>query len=232
MDEEELVRENESLMQELSVLGRDPAVFAGLLPDELNLRLKKAVAYAEEAREAELLGREPPPTYLDPASPDWMPDGDDMVHCTASQLLGDDFILLGDDALSDAEVEQQLHSVIERLAEQGISLGINETVPERLAYRYLLEELRQGMDVMPGWVLDGCDGCCEECFQLPYCKTGKELAEEYRFAVPAPPVPPREVDSETATARPRSYWRWPTINMGQRGDIPAEGSDFFGDVPF
>ncbi len=120
MDEEELVRENESLMQELSVLGRDPAVFAGLLPDELNLRLKKAVAYAEEAREAELLGREPPPTYLDPASPDWMPDGDDMVHCTASQLLGDDFILLGDDALSDAEVEQQLHSVIERLAEQGI----------------------------------------------------------------------------------------------------------------
>jgi hypothetical protein len=108
----------------------------------------------------------------------WIPDVDDVVHRTASQLLGDDFILLGDDAFSDAEVEQQLHSVIERLAEQGISLGINETVPERLAYRYLLEELRQGMYVMPGWVLDGCDGCCEECFQLPFCKAGKELAEE------------------------------------------------------
>jgi hypothetical protein len=41
---------------------------------------------------------------------------------------------------------------------------------------------------------------------LPYCKTGKELAEEYRFAVPAPPVPPREVDSETAMARPKSFF--------------------------
>lgn len=52
MDDEELTRENEDLMQQLLVLGRDPAVFADLLPDELNLRLKKVIAYAEEAREA------------------------------------------------------------------------------------------------------------------------------------------------------------------------------------
>jgi hypothetical protein len=69
MDDEDLVRENESLTQQLLVLGHDPAVFADLLPDELNLRLKKAIACAEEAREAELLGREPPPAFLDPTSP-------------------------------------------------------------------------------------------------------------------------------------------------------------------
>jgi len=232
VDDEDLVRENKTLVQQLVVLGRDPAVFADLLPDEMNLRLKKAIAYAEEAREAELLGREPPPAYLDAASPHWIPDIDDMVHRTADQLLGDDFILLAEEALSDAEVEEQLHLVIGRLAKQGISFGINETVPERLAYRCLLEDLREGIDVMPGLVLDGCDGCCEECFQLPYCETGKKLAEEYHFEVPPPPVPARAIDSEDPASRAKRYWNWPADGSPQRAGNPADGRDFTDDIPF
>ena len=232
MDDGELMRENESLKQQLILLERDPAVFADLLPDEMNSRLKKAITYAEEAREAALLGRELPPAFLDPTSPHWIPDVDDMVHRTARQLLGDDFILLAEEALSDAEVEEQLHRVIDRLAKRGVSFGINETVPERLAYRYLLEELRAGMDVMPGWVLDGCDGCCEECFQLPYCKTGNKLAEEYHFEMPAPPIPARVIDSDDQASRPRSYWRWPPEDTTPRADSPAKDSDFTDDVPF
>ena len=41
-----------------------------LLPDEMNLRLKKAVRFAEEEKEARLLGKEPPPRFLDPLSPE------------------------------------------------------------------------------------------------------------------------------------------------------------------
>jgi hypothetical protein len=56
--EEELLRENEALEVELRLLGRDPSEFQGLLPQEANVRLKRSIAYAEEAREAELLGKD------------------------------------------------------------------------------------------------------------------------------------------------------------------------------
>ena len=135
-------------------------------------------------------------------------------------MLDDDFILLSDEALSDAEVVEQLHLVIQRLAKHGIAFGINETVPERLAYRCLLEDLRQGMDVMPGLVLDGCDGCCEECFQLPYCETGKKLAGEYHFEVP-PPIPPRVTDSINPDSRPMRDWRWPADGTPPLGGQPG-----------
>ncbi|MFV1981836.1 MAG: hypothetical protein ACC655_11835 [Rhodothermia bacterium] len=185
---------NEALKQELRVLGRDAAMFDDLLPDEMNLRLKKALRFAEEETEAQLLGKEPPPRFLDPMSPDWIPDVDDMVHRNAQQLLGDDLPLVSETNLSDDEVAERLGRMIAKLADKGIGFGINETVPKRIAYRYLLEELSDGMDVMPGWVLDGCDGSCEECFQLPYCESGKQMAAEYGFDVPSPPIPPRHVD--------------------------------------
>lgn len=230
--DEDLIRENELLQQELILLGRDPAVFAELLPDEMNLRLKKAIAYAEEMREAELLGREPPPAFLDPTSPHWIPDVDDMVHRTAQQQLGDDFILLAEEALTDAEVEEQLHLIIDRLADRGVAFGINETVPERLAYRYLLQELREGLDVMPGWVLDGCDGSCEECFQLPYCESGKQLAAEYRYHVPEPPIPARTLPPENPASRARSYDRMSGSDVLTLPDNPDEATDFGDDIPF
>ncbi len=58
--EEEIRQENEELRQQLVLLGRDPSVFDDLPPDEMNLRLNKAVAFAEDVRESELLGKEPP----------------------------------------------------------------------------------------------------------------------------------------------------------------------------
>jgi hypothetical protein len=77
--------------------------------------------------------------------------------------------------LCDEELEERLHGLIDRLLEHGIGVAMNETVPERLAYRYLLEELREGIDAIPGMFLDGCDGCCETCLQLPYCPICKPL---------------------------------------------------------
>jgi hypothetical protein len=230
--EEEIRRENEELKQQLILLGRDPSAFDDLLPDEMNSRLKKAVAYAEDVREAELLGKEPPSPCFDPASPHWIPDIDDMVHRTAQQLLGDDFILQAEEALSDAEVEEQLHLVIDRLAKHGIGISIDDAVPERLVYRCLLEELQQGMEVCPGWMIDGCDGCCEQCFQLPYCESGKQLSEEFGFSVPKPPIPPRSIGKD----RKKSYHRIyaPDLVIGPTVDPqrPEEDRRFDDDIPF
>ena len=228
-----LAEENEVLKRELSILGRDPAVFDDLLPDEMNLRLKKALRFAEEEREAQLLGKEPPPRYLDPLSPDWIPYVDDMVHRNARQLLGDDFPMISEAQLSDAEVVDQLQRMIDRLAEKGMGFCINESVPERLAYRYLLEELHDGMDVMPGWVIDGCSGDCAGCFQLPYCETGKKLAREYGFDVPPPPIPPRPVGYSVDSQATKSYERFPSIHppipADDCGGCDAESDD---DIPF
>jgi hypothetical protein len=128
-------------------------------------------------------------------------------------LLGEDFILWPAELLPNEELKQQLHTVIDKLAGQGIGLAINETVPERIAYRYLVSELAEGLDVMPGLFIDGCDGCCEECFQLPYCPVGQELAKEYQFPVPAPPMPPRQVRAPDTPHGTKPYWRVPIIPM-------------------
>lgn len=205
---DDVLREvNEALKQELRLLGRDPAMFDDLLPDEMNLRLQKALRFAEEEKEAELLGKEPPHSFLDPMSLHWIPDVDDMVHRNMRQLLGDDCPLVTEADLSDDEVAEQLRRMIDKLANKGIGFEINDTVPERIAYRYLFEELSAGIDVMPGWVIDGCDGCCEECFQLPYCESGQKLAEEYGFDVPCPPIPPRHVDRTAPGQSALSYKR-------------------------
>jgi hypothetical protein len=155
----------------------------------------------------QLLGKEPPHSFLDPMSPHWIPDVDDMVHRNMQQLLGDDCPLVSETDLSDDEVAERLRGMIDKLADKGIGFEISDTVPERIAYRYLFEELSAGIDVMPGWVIDGCDGCCEECFQLPYCESGQELAEEYGFDVPCPPIPPRHVDRTVPGQSAWSYMR-------------------------
>jgi len=232
-DDDPLAQENERLKQELRILGRDPDVFDGLLPDELNLRLQKAVEFAEEVREAELLGHEPPPSFLDPLSPDWMPDIDDMVHREAEELLGADFPLVPDSEMSDEVLIRRLHDALDRLAEKGIGFGIIESVPERIAYRYLMEELSEGMDIMPGWVVDGCSGDCEGCFQLPYCETGKQLAEEYHFDVPDPPLPARkQADWSSPGQSSKPYMRMPTFGPPSDGADGDTDFDFGEDIPF
>lgn len=194
-EEDGLREENDALAFKLQLLGKDVSAFDDLMPHERNVRLKRTLEHVEDTNEAALRGQEPPPTYLDPTSSDWIPDVEDLVHFTSENLLGQNCQVWPDAALSDEELERELGRLLDLLAQKGIAFAINETVPDRLAYRYLLEELDEGLDVMPVMttVIDGCSGACEECFQLPYCESGQELAAEYGFEVPAPPLPPKVV---------------------------------------
>jgi hypothetical protein len=229
----DVIEENATLKRELLLLGRDPSMFEDLSPREMNVRLKRSLVYAEQTQEATLLGKEPPPAFLDPMSPHWIPDIEDMASLNAAEFLGAEIDLPDDAMLSDAEVERRLHAIIDRLAEHGMALGIRESVPERLAYRYLVEELREGLDVMPGLVYDGCSGCCEECFQLPYCESGKDFAAEYHFPMPDPPLPPRRTTRDGARAA-RSYWRDPAFDVSDPGEDSdsCSDTDFTDELPF
>ncbi len=231
--EDEIIEENDRLKQELQLLGRDGLVFDELDADEANVRLRRLLQYAEDENEARLLGKEPPPRFPDLSSPDWIPDIDDMVHRSARQLLGNDFTLWPEEFLSDEEVQQQLHVMIDKLAEKGIGVAYNETVPELIAYRELLSDLEQGIDVMPGLFLDGCDGCCEECFQLPYCNVGKDLAKEYGFEVPLPIIPARQVRSPENPNGSKPYDRAPPVPFRpSRSRNNEDERDTFDDIPF
>ena len=237
-DDDYFREENSQLKRELWALGKSPEGFDHLAPHELNARLKGAIRYAEREREASILGEEPPPTYEDPLSPDWIPDTDDMVHHASHHLLGDDYVLWPEDALDDLELERELHKLIDRLAERNICVGMTDILPERLLYRCLLEDLDEGIDTMGdmGIILDGCTGCCEECFQLPYCETGRDLAKEYDFAVPPPPMPPRQTGRGPGEKKPRPYWRHRRMDIdASQGSGELSGEDHTGwddGVPF
>lgn len=103
---------------------------------------------------------------------------------TLAQLLPEGYPMPPADELDDAAVAAKMAEVRELLAERGVEIGFNDTVPDRVAYDHLLTECLDeeimGPVGMPGYsyVLDGCSGCCEECFQLAYCKTGQNNQTE------------------------------------------------------
>ena len=86
--------------------------------------------------------------------------------------------------LDDAAVEVKMAEIRGILGDHGVVIEFNDSVPDRLAYEHITHETLQdeimGPLGMPGYTyhLDGCSGCCEECFQLPYCETGQKIENE------------------------------------------------------
>jgi hypothetical protein len=78
------------------------------------------------------------------------------------------------DEMTDEEIQAELQKLARLLEEVHICVDINEDMPLRLAYEYLLETLDEEMDVFGEgtWHLDGCGGYCPGCFQRPWCETG------------------------------------------------------------
>lgn len=78
------------------------------------------------------------------------------------------------DELSDEEILAELQELAQLLEEVHVCVDVNEGMPLRLVYEYLLNTLDEEMDVfgVGAWHLDGCDGYCPGCFQRPWCKSG------------------------------------------------------------
>jgi len=90
-----------------------------------------------------------------------------------------DFEFPEPELMNDQDLENKIDSIIDILKRHDIYLGLVSECPDRLVYQYLLDEVLcettpvtypEGMH----HVFDGCDGCCEDCFQQPYCETGRE----------------------------------------------------------
>jgi hypothetical protein len=78
--------------------------------------------------------------------------------------------------LSDDEIAAEMERVGGLLEECGVLLELQDTAPRSLLLAYLRKELATLRFDYAGtggwWHVDGCSGCCPECFQRPWCEAG------------------------------------------------------------
>ena len=82
--------------------------------------------------------------------------------------------------LGDTDLEKKLDTILEVFIRHNICLGLAKECPDRLVYQYIVNEVLRDQTPITypegmRHVFDGCDGCCEDCFQQAYCEAGREL---------------------------------------------------------
>lgn len=94
---------------------------------------------------------------------------------TLAEQLPSTFELVQPDSLRDEELESALDKLLAAMHSIGFSLTLNDDIPPRLVYGYLMEELGETfeLDAQGGWFLNGCNGYCPGCFQRPWCDIGQ-----------------------------------------------------------
>lgn len=128
------------------------------------------------------LGYEFPPVQpcIEPES-DWLRferwmAGQPVTH-TLRDYLPDGQVFLPEEHLSDKELSEKIAILLDGLEKMNCQLAINQDIPIRLTYNFLVEYLDEPMEILVGgiWNLDGCTGYCPECFQRPWCLSGGNL---------------------------------------------------------
>jgi hypothetical protein len=81
--------------------------------------------------------------------------------------------------LDDKQIEKKLKELIKLLHKHNMVLAFANKLPMRTTYSYVTREFLEDEITAPvdGMTLsiDGCNGNCEDCFQLDYCDTGKDI---------------------------------------------------------
>jgi hypothetical protein len=104
---------------------------------------------------------------------------DRMPKRTIRSLFPDGFEFPPADGLTRRELSAKLNQILLILEDHGICLDLVGKVPDRMVYDHLLQEALNDeipLELPEGfhYHMDGCDGYCPECFQRPYCETGKD----------------------------------------------------------
>ncbi|MCA9732944.1 hypothetical protein KC799_12490 [candidate division KSB1 bacterium] len=84
--------------------------------------------------------------------------------------------------LSHEEMLQKLNDLVFVFAQNGFIYDLADDLPPKLAYEYFIDQFlySETKQLPEGWRthIDGCDGDCNECFQLPYCKHKDQFNED------------------------------------------------------
>jgi len=82
--------------------------------------------------------------------------------------------------LTDLEIDRKLKEIVVVLEKNGSELRLVADVPNRIVYKFLVEDYLFDKDNLHpvgfgGWVIDGCSGDCPSCFQLEYCSSKDDI---------------------------------------------------------
>jgi hypothetical protein len=107
-------------------------------------------------------------------------EADRLPQRTLRSLLPDGCELPPVEAMTPHELALKLNQILFILEDHNVHLDLAGNVPDPMTYDYLV---REGLDheipiVMPeGFHLhiNGCGGSCPDCFQRPYCETGRDV---------------------------------------------------------
>lgn len=80
--------------------------------------------------------------------------------------------------IPDHEIKSEARRLRKAVERAGLNIALKK-MPPRLYYSCLYSRLEDVLPLGAGWTIDGCDGNCEQCVQLPYCETGQELTSEH-----------------------------------------------------
>ena len=120
-----------------------------------------------------------------PVDPDIDPDSDWLrfERWMQGKPLGWSYVsdfgeLTPAEKFTDDQLDLELDRITSRLAERGVSIGLEAMLPSRVAYACLKKMLVETeLEFLPPGttcVLSGCDGYCPDCAQRPWCEMGQE----------------------------------------------------------
>ncbi|MBV6438387.1 MAG: hypothetical protein EPGJADBJ_00008 [Saprospiraceae bacterium] len=182
---------NLALKQEFKFLGLDLAEVMEFSPFDLDLenrRLENLLDFVHRYRQhgsREAMEVIEGAFLFPPIFPGIEPDNDwyrfelwlqgQPTRMTLAEQLPKTFVLKKPEELGEGEIGAALEELEEALYKAGYSISLNEGIPDRLVYEYLVESLGEvfELDLGGGWHLDGCSGYCPGCFQRPWCDTGE-----------------------------------------------------------
>ena len=204
------VEENEALRQAFASMGLDISKVCEPVPYDLareNRKMEALMYWVERYRElGSRKAMEAEGLLFPPVEPDYSPDLDwalfkKWLKGASVAEKASDMVPLNlppVDTLSDEEVAELVDLLYELTPLIGLGLTLQEGVPDRLIYAFLLEEVfndkytihagildqarknqaarEQGEEpeFRGGMFIDGCSGVCPGCFQRPWCESGNE----------------------------------------------------------
>jgi len=186
-NKQRVMAENEALKRKFQEAGLDLAAVWSPTPEDpaLENRQLQALlvwlrAYQEcpDRRRLEQRGFAFPPVEPDSdPDTDWVRFERWVERKPVEWNFRADFGELGvPEALTDAQIEQELARIEELLAGRGICIELQDGVPRRLVYGYLRRELHETSFEFLGSGtrihLNACTGYCPGCFQRPWCDWG------------------------------------------------------------
>ena len=157
LSELDLTLENQALLDDLKIMGMGEYGKSGDLDPGLENAFLKHVMMFEEA--------------------------DRQPHEKIRTLFPDDFGFPPADSMTAGELAAKLAAIRSVLEPHQIYLELHP-VPDKAAYEYFVNEVLNDDVMFPDppegfrTVLDGCSGCCDECFQKDYCDAAKEILGE------------------------------------------------------